>query len=62
MSSLIATKTAENCSSYFFSRLSILRAKSRLLSIKRRSCTKVRMIAIFTSTARALRSTLEEWS
>src|SRR5205823_14302726 len=52
MSCLIAAKTVANFSSYFFSKLSILRARVALLSISRRSCTKVRIIAMFTSTAR----------
>ena len=56
---LIAAKTAANFSSYFFSKFSILRARLALLSINRRSCTNVRMIAIFTCTARELRKTLE---
>ncbi|HKU47052.1 MAG TPA: hypothetical protein VJQ58_09225, partial [Burkholderiales bacterium] len=42
-----------------FSRASILRASWRFESIKRRNCTKVRMMAMFTSTARGERSTLE---
>src|SRR5206468_11665093 len=53
INSLIASKTVANFSSYLFSSASILRARSRFVSIKRRSCTKVRIIAIFTSTARA---------
>src|SRR5690242_20079106 len=59
MSCLIASKIAANCSSYFFSIASILRARSRFESISRRSWTKVRMMAIFTSTARGERRTLE---
>src|SRR5437588_11133640 len=56
---LIAAKTVANFSSYFFSKLSILLARSALLSIRRRSWTNVRMIAMFTCTARELRRTLE---
>src|SRR5690606_22962730 len=59
ISFLIASKTTANCSSYFSSIASILRASSRLESISRRNCTKVRMIAMLTSTARAERRTLE---
>src|SRR5437667_3874325 len=58
-SSLMAAKMSANCSSYFFSRASILRARSRFVSISRRSCTNVRMIAMLTATARALRRTLD---
>ena len=43
----------------FFSRRLIWRARSRLLSMRRRSWTKVRMMAMLTSAARGERSTLE---
>jgi len=42
-----------------FSRDSIFSASRALESIRRRSCTKVRMMAMLTSTARGERRTLE---
>ena len=53
---LIAAKTAANFSSYFFSKFSILRARLALLSINRRSCTNVRIMAMLTRSLPIARS------
>ena len=58
---LIASKTTANFSSYFLSSASILRARSRFVSMSRRNCTNVRMMAMFTSTARAPRIHSRAW-
>src|ERR1700749_990487 len=50
ISFLVASKNTPHCSSYFFSRASILRARFRLEPIRRRSCTTARMIEMVTST------------
>src|SRR5688572_17432564 len=44
----MAAKTTRNCPSNFFSRSSSLRASSTLVSSSLRSCTKVRMMSMFT--------------
>jgi len=59
MSSRIASKTTLKVASYFFSRASSLGARSSCVTTIWRSFTKALMIAILTSIARLLRSTLE---
>ena len=59
ISSRIASKTTLNCASYLFSRAASLWARSSCEISSWRTLTKVRMIAMLTSIARRLRSTVE---
>jgi len=59
ISCLIASKTDLNCASYFFSSASSFRDNCALEASISLNLTNVRIISIFTFTARLLRSTLE---